>query len=292
MELLLTLRNQDILEKIKESINGIIVGKYFTSGFDYSLQDLKLLRNYCLKNNLKYYIALDDFISEDDTILLYDYLAFIKKLGVDGIIFHDLGLFDAALKLNLSDILIYDGKSVLCNSLDTSFYLSTGIDSVIISPELTLQEIKKIVLSNPNKVSMQVFAHQRMSYSKRRFISNYLSEIGHEDNFDNKKSLYLIEEKRDYQMPILQDNQGTKIYTDYIFEAYEELPYLQQYLKMGIVDSLFIPDKVIQQVLRDYRRISEDNCHFLKESLKLNYPDNYSSGYLYRKTNISKDEQN
>ena len=107
---------------------------------------------------------------------------------------------------------------------------------------------------------------------------------------NNKETLYLVEEKRDYKMPIIEDEYGTSIYTDYIFEMFSEISDLQPYLKRGIVDTLFIEDDSrIYQVCRDYHRITSQNKEFLKESLYHNYPDVYSSGYLYQKTNISKE---
>ena len=62
-------------------------------------------------------------------------------------------------------------------------------------------------------------------------------------------------------------------------------------IKRGIVDTLFInDDNKIVEVCRNYKRINEANAKFLKESLYHNYPDRYSKGYLYQKTNITKDE--
>ena len=93
-------------------------------------------------------------------------------------------------------------------------------------------------------------------------------------------------------MPIVEDDYGTCIYTDYILEMFNELPELRPYLKRGIIDTMFIEDDgLIVQICRDYKRLTEQNKAFLKESLYHNYPDEYSSGYLYQKTNITKDEQ-
>lgn len=290
MELLVTLRNVNDVDRLRNVCDGFIVGSLFTSGYHFSGNDLVEINNYCKTNNIKLYIAIDNFISEDEKIQVFNYLDFINSLNVDGIYFHDFGICDIAKTLGIKTKLIYDGQTIICNSLDVNFYLSKGIDSVVVSRELTLKEVTGIVKNNPQCCDLAIFGHQRMSYSKRKFLSNYFKEIGYNYDSLKKESLYLVEEKRDYKLPIIEDEYGTKIYTDYIFQMYNELPNLRQYIKRGIVDTLFINDDRIITVLRDLKRITNENASFLYENLIAKYPDEYSTGYLYQKTNITKDE--
>lgn len=290
MELLITLRNTNNIDKLNTICDGVIVGSCFSSGYSYSIEDLKKLRVYCSEHNLKFYIVMDNFVSENDKELLFNYMDFLDKLNVDGIYYHDLGVYEVAKSYGLVNKLIYDGQTVMCNSLDVAYYMSKGLQGVEISRELTFDEVKAIVLNNRNKCDIQIFGHLRMSYSKRKFLSNYFNEIDRSYDYLNKKSLYLIEEMRDYKMPIIEDNDGTRIYTDYVFEMYEEIAEIKPYINRGIVDTLFIPDEMTLYALRDFKRVTKENCSFLKHNLHNRYPDTFSSGYLYEKTNITKDE--
>lgn len=291
MEVLVTLRQNKGLERVLPLVDGVIIGKYFTTGYNFEMEELKSISEYVKSQNRKVYVVMDNFISEDEKMLLYEYFDYIDGLDVDGIYFHDLGIYDVAKSYGMLSKLIYDGKQVLCNSLDTAFILDRGIDSVVLSRELTLQEISSIVKNNEGRVDLQVFGHLRMSYSKRKFLTNYFNEINKEYDYLNKKTLSLVEEQRNYRMPILEDDYGTTIYTDFIFEMFNEIASLKPFLKRAIVDTLFIEDEgLIQQVCRDLRRITIENKDFLKDSLLHNYPNNYSSGYLYQRTNITKDE--
>ena len=120
--------------------------------------------------------------------------------------------------------------------------------------------------------------------------SNYFKQIGKDYDFKGKETLSLVEEQREYKMPIVEDEDGTYIYTDYIFEMFSEICDLRNDLKRGIVDTLFIEDDaLIAQVLRDYKRVSGSNAGFIRDSFLHNHPGNYSSGYLYLKTNIVKE---
>ena len=66
---------------------------------------------------------------------------------------------------------------------------------------------------------------------------------------------------------------------------------LEDNLRRGIIDTLFIDDEnLILTILREYSRVTMDNSEFLRQSVYKNFPNRYSSGYFYQKTNITKDE--
>lgn len=290
MELLVTLRKKELYDSIKRLVDGIIVGKLFTSNFELSLEEIVALSKQVKKDNLKFYIVMDDFILENDKEMLFDYLDFISHLNVDGVYFHDLGVMEASKRFNLSSKLIYDGKTILTNSLETSFYLNSGIDGVVLSRELTYKEILNILKTNPGKIDMQIHGHIRMSYSKRHFLKNYFKEIDADFKQIENKQYVITEENRDYRMPITDDRSGTKIYSDFIFESYKEIPQLREYLKRGIVDTIFMEDAMIVKNLIDYKRIDKQNCAYMDELLQASEKNCFSSGYFYIKTNKTKDE--
>lgn len=291
MELLVTLRNPKMLYKIQPYVQGIIVGSLFSLSYNYTLNEIANINNYCKNKKIKIYITIDAFISEDDKANLYSYMEFIKDLNVDGIYFHDLAIYEVAGMYEIRDKLIYDGYSVMCNTLEATYFLSRGIDGVVISRELTFEEVNNIITMIPGMIDMQIFGYLRMSYSRRKFIRNYMKEIGKPYIYEESKNLSLIEEKRNYKMPIVEDQYGTRIYTDFILESMKEIPYLRNNLRRGIIDTLFIDDEnLILTILREYQRVTVENSEFLRQSIYKNFPNRYSSGYFYQKTNITKDE--
>jgi len=290
MELLVTIRKKESFDKVINYCHGVIVGSLFSLSYNLDLRDIIEINDKCKKLNKKIYLVLDSFVSENEKSLLFSYLEFAKKLDVDGIYFHDLAVFEIASTYGLTKKLIYDGFSVMCNSIEAAFYLGKGLNGVVLSRELTLEEITGITNNLPNKIDLQIFGHLRMSYSKRKFIKNYLKEINKDYDYKGKETLSLIEEQRDYRLPIIEDDKGTRIYTDYVLEMFSELPLLSDKLHRGIVDTLFIDDSCIVEVLRNYLRISDVNKEFLKQVIYKSKPLPYSSGYLYQKTNITKDE--
>ena len=52
MELVVTLRKRYMLDKLAPLVDGIIVGKFFTTGFNYTLDEIKEINDYCKNHNL------------------------------------------------------------------------------------------------------------------------------------------------------------------------------------------------------------------------------------------------
>lgn len=292
MEIVVTLKSINNLNKVKQSgANGILYGGPFCLRFNYSLDELKIINNFCLTNAIKQYISLDSFIFENDKVALYDYFNFIKDFNIDGIYFTDLAIIEIASEFGLSDKLIYDPNTLMTNSLDIAFYLNRGIDTVL-ARELTLEEVDRILSKLPGQVDMQVFGHLLMSYSKRKFLSNYFKHINSNINVDGKKNITLKEESRSYELPIIEDKYGTRIYTDYILFMNEELIYLKDKIKRAIFDDTFIKENdLVFDVIKSIKRSTNENYEFILENLNNKYPNqNFSKGYLYNKTSLVKEE--
>ena len=291
MELLVTLKKIEYLKKLKEfGVKGVICGTpVFSSRFFFNLEELKQIKQECVNNGLDLYVSIDTMIEEKDRLLLIEYLDFLKKLDVDGIYFSDLAVYSVAKDFGLEDLLIYDPTTLMTNSLDANFYLSLGISSVVLAREITLEEILNIAKRTDNRVEMQIFGYLKTATSKRRFLSNYFKHLGQTYDVTDKESLRIVEETRDYEMPILENKYGTQIFTDYILNTYIEYPVLSKVLKRGIIDDIFLSEAELFDVLRDYSSLNEDNASLLLNNLKLKYYDrSFDTGYLYQKTNTTK----
>ena len=294
MELLVTLSNVNLLNKYtKDNVDGLVFGGPLSLRFNYSLNEIETINEYCLKENLKRYVTIDAFISEYDRVLVNDYLEFLKKLDIDGIYFTDLGIINVAAGLDLKNKLIYDPDTLLTNSLDVNFFLRQGIGTVL-ARELSFDEVKDILEKNPSKCDMQIFGHLKMSYSKRQFMTNYFKHIGKDVDVLNKRSIRLVEENRNYELPIIEDKYGTRIYSDYVLLMYKEYLRLKPLLKRAIVDDTFIEkNELVLAVLRDYKRVSSMNTEFLEENITALYNNiSFSNGYLSNKTSKVKEETN
>lgn len=292
METLITLSNIDRLYIYnKNNIDGLLFGGPLSLNFNYSLKEIKKISDYCFKKGLKRYLVIDAFIEENDLSILYDYFDFIRKLDLDGIYFNDLAIISVASAYDLNDKLIYDPETLLTNSLDINFFLRQDIGTVL-SRELNYQEVKKILLNNPYKCDMQIFGHLKLSYSKRHFMTNYFNYLDKKEIIDNKYDLTIKEENRQYNLPIVENEYGTCIYSDYILLCYKELSAIKTLLKRGIINELFIEDdNLINELLRNLKHLSDDNALFLEDNIISKYDRyHFSKGFLNLENDKEKED--
>ena len=78
MELLVTLRKMEDLEKFAEVADGLIVGSEYTTAFHLKQKDLSRINEYLKSKEKKIYVMMDNFIMEDEKKDVSDYLDYLK----------------------------------------------------------------------------------------------------------------------------------------------------------------------------------------------------------------------
>ena len=291
MEIVAIMRDKEFLSQYQRSgVDGVIVNSRFSLKNTFKEEELVPISQYCKSKNLKFFVCIDVLVNESELEELYHYLDYVNYLKPDGIYFADLAVLDY-VKSNLFDCqLIYDPSTLNTNDIDVTFFLNQNVD-VVLGRELTIREVASLVSKHPNRIEMQVFGHLRMSYSKRKFLSNYFNEINEDVLVEDVGNYSLIEESRSYKLPIRENKYGTAIYTDYVLLMYEELAYLSKILKRAIIDTDFIDEEIGFEVIRDIKRLSRENSKFLLDNFKnSHFYIDFTNGFLYQKTTDKKDD--
>ncbi len=240
--------------------------------------------------SLQVYALVNHFFVEEELTRLYEHLVFLKQLEVDGIYFTDLGVYEVAKQVGVEHLLIYNPETIMTNSYDVQAYLDLGIKMITIAKEITLEDMIKI--GNKVKGSCEVIIHGplNMMHSKRELLSNYMTFIDSHQNLNNEMDLYLMEENRDEKMPILQDEQGTHIYTGFHLASFEEMDDLVNANIINFkIECLFYTIDEIVQIIQDYKRVLYDPMK--GRQLYQHYQQTRNAitkGFLYKKTGLLK----
>lgn len=138
----------------------------------FQIEDLKKAVKRCHDSQVKLYVCTNTIMKDKDLESLKKIIPAIKSAGADAIIASDLGV------LNLcrgNDINVHMSvQANISNGESLKLLKELGVSRVILSRELSLDEIKK--LKNKSPVEVEVFIHGAMciAISGRCFLSSYL----------------------------------------------------------------------------------------------------------------------
>ena len=192
MKKLVTVTDLSIIDDLRENEN---------------IELLYPLKSFCVGYDLEFTIdKIDDFVLVNRILDDFD----LDKLenilcnaNIKGIVFDDLGIIDIVSNLNIKKILLLDHLATNVRSIN--YYLEY-VDSIVVSNDLTEDEIKYILDNANKKLVVNVFGLKTLMYSRRKLLSNYekyhdLDKIGkYNAKIDNK------------YFKIVENDFGTKFY--------------------------------------------------------------------------------
>lgn len=254
-KILITIKNIKEIDHYKNiGINAFVfpVGEY-SIGFDKyftiaEVNDLKLDNSYIIFNRI-----LD--CNDVDSLKKIDNFKHIK-----GIIFDDLAVFNIFKNRNLE--LIYLNSHFNTNTLSINYWLKEGIDEVVLSNEITKEEIKDIVDNIDGMAIVQVFGLNMAMYSRRTLISNYNKFY----NMENEKLLDIRSNNNDFI--VLEEEKGTVIFNKNIYNAMELIDYLNNdKIKYFYINTSFIDNDIIYKILNGDKIDDIDTGFLYKETI-------------------------
>ena len=202
MNKLVVVTNPNLINDLRaNNIRLLYPLKSFCVGYP-NYFDIEEIDDFCLVNRI---------LTNEDIIKLNKVLHNSK---IKGIVFDDLGILDIIKDMNITKILLLDHLAT--NSLSINYYLEY-VDSVIVSNDLTKEEIKYI-LDNSNKpLCINVFGLKRLMYSRRTLLTNYSQW----NKIENRNILDSKIEDKDFK--IIENEYGTVFYAYPYYNALELL---------------------------------------------------------------------
>jgi U32 family peptidase len=161
---------------IKNGADAVYVGleghnmRAHTGGF--SLEDLKKAILLCHESGVKLYLCTNTIMQDRDLEDLRLLLPKISSLGVDALIVSDLGVLNLVRKEAID--VHMSVQTNVSNYESLKLLEELGVKRVILSRELSLPEIKKIVQKSPLEIEVFVHGAMCLAISGRCFLSSYL----------------------------------------------------------------------------------------------------------------------
>lgn len=229
---------------------------------NFSKEDLENGINFAHEKGKKVYIAVNVMPHNEDFDKLQEYLLNLEKLKVDGIIVSDPGVL-AIVKETIPKVRVHMGQQAnVTNYNSANFWYNQGIKRIIVTSELSFDEINTIRAKTPLDLEIEAFVHGPIciSYSGRRLISSYLNGKDNVEYEKDKKRYNLLEEKRQGEYyPIYEDEKGT-----FFFNSKDlcMLKFIPEFIKSGVtslkIDGRLQSDEYLETVIKVYREALDE----------------------------------
>ena len=168
---------------------------------------------YAREHNVRAYVTVNIFPHNRDLPDIEEHIEQLNDIAPDAVIVSDPGLFALARKKAPGMPLHISTQANITNVAAARFWEDSGAERLVLSRELSLDEIGEI--RQKTSVELEVFVHGSIciSYSGRCYISSFLASRGAntgECTNSCRWNYALVEEKRRGEyFPVFEDSRGT-----------------------------------------------------------------------------------
>lgn len=234
-KLLILVQNKSLINKVKEvekatflfPLEGFTVGYPVT----FKLDEIDEFGCYILVNRL---------LDEDSIESLKELFKNFPK-NIKGIVFEDLGVIELVKDLDITKILWQ-------NHLNASYLSINGflkyVDSVMMSTDITEEEIKLIINKADKPLVLPVLGFTPVMYSRRHLLSNF--NINYDDNVSNPN--VITEEVLKDEFKIYENEYGTQLFYNKVYDGRCLMKYDALYY---FINSVFITDEDIISFIKN-----------------------------------------
>lgn len=141
---------------------------------NFSLEELEEAATYAHSLNKKIYVTVNIVFHDEDFTGLDDYLKYLAKIKIDGIIASDISVIMKVKELGLDLSICLSTQASTLNSRTARFWQRLGVTRVVPAREATREDLKKI---KETGLEVETFIHGAMctSFSGKCVLSNYMT---------------------------------------------------------------------------------------------------------------------
>ncbi len=229
----------EITEYEKQGITNFLVPlANFCVGYDeLDLEDINRVTN-------DFYLLINRLLPYEDLVKLKEIFKQIDNRFLKGIFFEDLGVLSIINELNLNLEKIYFANHFGTNYASINAFLERNIDSMVISNEITKEEIKEILNKTHKDLVIPVYGYNQIMYSRRNLISNFNQEFALNLPLENK----ITEKVTKKTLRIKENKYGTVIYDEKIYNNLELLEFKNN-IKFYYINTSFLTTQDIFEAL-------------------------------------------
>lgn len=245
----------------------------------FELDELKDIIKYLKEKDKKVFINLNKNFHNDDLEKLENCLIDLKNLNIDGVLYYDISVINIKDRIDLNYDLIWAQEHLTTNYSTCNYWYDFGVKYAYLSNEITLDEIINIKKETKMGLFVNVLGYLPMFTSKRHLVDNYLKtfSLKESDNY------HIYKEGNSY--PIVDNNDGTTVYSSKILNAFDEYLGLKKLnIDYCVLNSFLINDKVFEEIVKIFNTVNDENKKELSSNLDKLLEGKWDKGFLYKET--------
>lgn len=264
------------IKSILNTDNYVLLGieKYSVNTLNINLDYIKEI----IQEKSNVFLSLNKNISDSELNEVENLLLEISKLNIKGLFYYDVAIVNIVNRLKLDINLIWSAEHLTTNYFTINYWYEHGVKSTFLSNEITKQEIVDICNNTNSSIFVQLFGYIPMYVSKRHAVRNYLN---HFDLDINSNKYYLFKEDKKYS--IIDNNEGTMIYSNFIINGLREYVELKNCIDYVIINGYEIGTDKLFSVIDIFSKVNSTNIDEFDNTI-LNLFSNLEKGFLYEET--------
>lgn len=268
--------NKNNIQKILDKNVLLLIGieGYSVNTLNINFDEIKKI----LSKNNNIFLSLNKNILNSELKEVEKILIEISKLNIKGLFYYDVAILNIVNRLNLNINLIWSAEHLTTNYFTINYWKENGIKGVFLSNEITKEEIIDITSNTNCDIFIQLFGYIPMYVSKRHAVKNYLNHFKLDLNSDR---YYLFKEDKKYS--IVDNKDGTTIYTNFIMNGLKEYTELRDKINYSIINCYDIDSEKLFDIIDIFKNANKDNVDELDEKVCQMF-DNLEKGFLYEET--------
>lgn len=253
--------------------DGVILGidkLSINMPFYIDIDDIKQIKN------KEIFICLNKNMHNIDLPFLKETLINLSSYSIRGVIFYDIAIPNLCKKIDINYELVWSQEHMTNNYYTIRFWQEHNVNYTWVSSDITLKEMNEIKENSTAKLMVTVFGYLPIFASKRHLVRNYINTFQLQD----KSNIHFME-KEGKQYPLIDNQEGTIVYTDFILDGLREtLALSYDYI---ILNSFMIEEEKFSRVLEIFQQVDENNIELLESQLYELF-DNVRKGFFYEET--------
>lgn len=221
------------------------------------------------------FVALNKNFHSNELAAVKEVMQKLADLKIDGILYYDVAVIQMKKECQIDVPLIWGAEHLTTNYETMNYWHHHGADMVYVSGEITKQEILEIKKYTNMPLIVPILGHLPMFVSERHEIKNYLNHF----QLNDQSSVYYME-KEGKRYPIIDNEEGTFVYSSHILNGYQEyLEFQEKGIDYVLCNESFIDRDIFLKIIAFFYHQNGSD-----EAIDTLLDENTDKGFLYKET--------